>query len=66
MSEELFFQFRNFNLLSSYLTHNITQKICFLAVTNLKCKNYPNFYKFILLLLGDVSLNPGLIKRSPP
>ena len=34
----------------------------FLAVTNLKCKNYNNFYKFLLLLSGDVSLNPGQFK----
>ena len=65
MSEKRFFQFRNFNILSSYSTHNITQKFCFfLAVTNLKYKNYTNFYKFLLLLL-DVSLNPGQIQRSP-
>ena len=37
----------------------------FLAVTNLKHKNYTNFYKFLLLLSGNVSLNPGPIQRSP-
>ena len=37
----------------------------FLAVTNLKYKNYTNFYKFLLLLSGDVSLNPGPVQRSP-
>ena len=37
----------------------------FLAVTNLKHKNYTNFYKFLLLLSGDVSLNPGPVQRSP-
>ena len=35
----------------------------FLAVTNLKCKNYTNF-KFLLLLSGDVSLNPGSVQKS--
>ena len=35
----------------------------FLAVTNLKYKNYTNFYKFLLLLSGDVSLNPGPVQR---
>ena len=37
----------------------------FLAVTNLKYKNYTSFYKFLLLLSGDVSLNPGSVQRSP-
>ena len=49
----------------SYSTHNITHKICFLAVTNLKYKNYTNIYKFLLLLSGDVSLNTGPVQRSP-
>ena len=65
MSEKCFFQFKNFIILSSYSTHNIIQKFCFLAVANLKYKNYTNFYKFLLLLSGDVSLNPGPIQRSP-
>ena len=33
----------------------------FLAVTNLKYKNYTNFYNLFLLLSKDVSLNPGPI-----
>ena len=36
-----------------------------MAVTNLVYKNYTNFYKFLLLLSGDVSLNPGPVQRSP-
>ena len=36
-----------------------------MAVTNLKYKNYTSFYKFLLLLSGDVSLNPGSVQRSP-
>ena len=36
-----------------------------MAVANLKYKNYTNFCKFLLLLSGDVSLNPGPIQRSP-
>ena len=51
--------------MTSYSTHNITQKFCFLAVTNLRHKNYTNFYKFLLLLSGDVSLNPGPVQSSP-
>ena len=35
-----------------------------MAVANLKYKNYTNFYKFLLLLSGDVSLNPGPVQRS--
>ena len=48
-----------------YSTHDIKQNFVFLAVTNLKYKNYTSFYKFLLLLPGDVSLNPGPIQRSP-
>ena len=36
-----------------------------MAVTNLKYKNCTNFYKFFLLLSGDVTLNLGPIQRSP-
>ena len=52
--------------MSSYSTHNIGQKFfVFLTVTNLKYKKYTSFYKFLLLLSRDVSLNPAPIQRSP-
>ena len=35
-----------------------------MAVTNLKCQNYTNFYKLFLLLSRNVSLNPEVIQRS--
>ena len=35
-----------------------------MTVTNLKYKHYTNFYKFLLLLSGDESLNLGPIQRS--
>ena len=41
------------------------QKLVCLAITNLKCKDYNNFYQFLLLLLGDLSLNPGPVQISP-
>ena len=36
-----------------------------MAVTSLKYKHYTNFYKFLLLLSGDLRLNPGPIQRFP-
>ena len=36
-----------------------------LAIT-LKYRNYNSFYQFLLLLSGDVSLNPGLVQISSP
>ena len=36
-----------------------------MAITNLKYKDYNNFYQFLLLLSGDVSLNLGPFKISP-
>ena len=36
-----------------------------LAITNLKYKDFNNFYQFLLLLSGDVSLNPGPFQISP-
>ena len=36
-----------------------------LAITNLKYKNYNNIYQFLLLLSGEVSLNPGPVQISP-
>ena len=41
------------------------KNVVILAVTNLKYKNYTSFYKLLLLLSGDVSLNSGLIQKSP-
>ena len=35
-----------------------------MAVANLKYKNYTNFYKFVLFLSGDISLNPGSIEKT--
>ena len=54
-------------LLSCHHILHITlhKKFVFLAVTHIKYKNYPNFYKFLLLLSGDVRLNPGPTQRSP-
>ena len=60
-----------FNLETLTSLHHIQhitlhKNFVFLAFTNLKCKNYTNFHKCLVLLSGDVSLNPGAIKRSPP
>ena len=41
------------------------QNLVCLAITNLKYKDYNNFYQFVLLLSGDVSLNPGPLQISP-
>ena len=59
--------FFNLKTLASchHIQHTTLHKnFVFLAVTNVKCKNYINFYNFVLLLLGDVSLSPGPIQRS--
>ena len=58
---------KTFNLETLTSCHHIQHitlhtKNCFLAVTNLKCKNYTKFYN--LLLSRDASLNPGPIQRS--
>ena len=49
-----------------YIQHIALHKsfVC-VAVTNLKHKDYNNSYQFLLLLSGDVSLNPGLFQISP-
>ena len=60
--------FFNLETLTScrYIQHIALHKnFVFLAVTNLKYKSYTNFYKFLLLLSGDESLNPGPVQRSP-
>ena len=36
-----------------------------MAITNLKHKDYNNFSQFLLLLSGEVSLNPGPVQISP-
>ena len=36
-----------------------------LVITDLKYKDYNSFYQSLMLLLGDVSLNPGLVQISP-
>ena len=42
---------------SYYHYHN-----CFIAIFVLKYQNYTKFYKILLLLSGDISLNPGPTK----
>ena len=58
------FQLRNYNIASLCSTYNIASKFS-LAITNLKYKDYNNFYQFVLLLSGDLSLNPGPVQISP-
>ena len=41
------------------LHSTLRKNLVCLAITNLKYKDYNNFYQFLLLLSGDVSLNPG-------
>ena len=36
-----------------------------MAITNLKYKDRNNFYQFLLLLSGDISLNPGPVQIYP-
>ena len=49
-----------------YIQHMTLHKnlVC-LAITNLKYKGYNNFYHFLLLLSGDVSLHPAALQISP-
>ena len=62
-------EFFNLETITSchYNQHIILHRnlIC-LAITNLKYRNYNSFYQFLLLLSGDVSLNPGPVQISPP
>ena len=37
-----------------------------MAISNLKYRNYNSFHQFLLLLSGDVSLNPGPVQISLP
>ena len=60
-------EFFNLETITSchYIQHITMHKnlVC-LAITNLKYKDYNSFYQFLLLLLGDVSLNPGPVQIS--
>ena len=48
-----------------YILHiTLHQNLVSLAVANQKYKDYNNFYQFLLLLSGDVSLNPGPVQIS--
>ena len=62
-------EFFNLETITScqYIQHIILHRnlVC-LAITNLKYRNYNSFYQFLLLLSGDVSLNPGAVQISPP
>ena len=55
-----------FIILNHYIQHITLHKslVC-LAITNLKYKDFNNFYQFLLLLSGDVSLNPGPFQVCP-
>ena len=53
-------EFFNLETITSchYIQHiTLHQNLVCLAVTNLKYKDYNNFFQFLLLLSGDVSLN---------
>ena len=62
-------EFFNLETITSchYIQHIILHRnlVC-LAINNLKYRNYNSFYQFLLLLSGDVSLNPGPVQISPP
>ena len=48
-----------------YILHiTLHQNLVSLAVANQKYKDYNNFYQFLLLLSGDVSLNPRPVQIS--
>ena len=61
-------EFFNLETITSchYIQHIILHRnlVC-LAISNLKYRNYNRFYHFLLLLSGDVSLNPGPVQISP-
>ena len=54
-------------LTSCHYIQSITlhKSLVCLAITNLKYKDYNNFYNFLLLLSGDISLNLGPFQISP-
>ena len=51
--------------MSLYSNITLHKHLVCLAITNLKYKDYNNFHQFLLLLLRDVSLNPGPVQVSP-
>ena len=63
----LFFKkFSTYNLQQCYIQHKtLHQNLVCLTITYLKYKDYNNFYQFLLLLSGDVTLNPGPVQISP-
>ena len=49
-----------------YIQHlTLHKNLVSLAITNLKYKDYNNFYQFLLRLSGDVSLNSGPVQIPP-
>ena len=62
-------EFFNLETITSchYIQHIILHRnlVC-LAITNVKYRNHNRFYQFLLLLSGDVNLNPGPVQISPP
>ena len=62
-------EFLNLETIAScyYIQHIILHgNLVCLAITNLKYRIYNSFYQLLLLLSGDVSLNPGPVQISPP
>ena len=65
MLDKWTFKFRNYNT-CHYIQHMTLHKnFVWLAITNLKYKDYNNFYQFLLLVLGDLSRNPEPVQLSP-
>ena len=49
-----------------YIQHvTLHQNLVCLAITNAKYKDCNNFYQFLFLISGDVSLHPGPVQKSP-
>ena len=62
-------EFFNLETITScrFIQHIILHRnLVYLAITNLKYRNYNCFYQFLLLLSGDVSLNPAPVQISLP
>ena len=64
MFNKLVFQLRNYNIVSLYSIYNIVSKFSLFGCYQSKIQDYNNFYQFVLLLSGDVSLNPGPVQIS--
>lgn len=59
-----YFTVESTNIGNSFQTFFLQNNLRILSISNLKYRNHYLFFKFLILLSGDVNINPGPVHRA--